>query len=328
MTIASAGNPSVSIVLSTYQSRNLIRACIDSLQALDYPRVEIIVVDAGSTDGTPELIENEYKDVRLVRREKIGIGEANNIGIRLARGDLIAFDFNTDEIAKPSWLSELVKALAKDKTIGVVGGLRRLHGTDMVDDAGFKLSPFGYTTKLDRNRSLETLDPTPRIVDAVGAPLARREIFRRVGLCEEIYYLYGEDIDFCLRVQKAGYKVICVPQAITDHCVSFTVGLGPRYFYYLRRAQIAFCLLNYSGIRLFLSYSWWLIFQTLIDVLMVVPPIRKLARILKLEFLARRGTRENIKAILRATSWNILNFRAVIQRRQQRNLLLERKTGR
>jgi len=88
----------VSIIISNYNGKEHLRECLLSLMRLKYPDYEVLVVDAASTDGSPEMVEREFPNVRLLRKGKIGIGEAINCGIMVAKGDLIVFDLNNDDV--------------------------------------------------------------------------------------------------------------------------------------------------------------------------------------------------------------------------------------
>src|SRR5713226_7697248 len=96
--------PLVSIVISNFNGGAYVRRCLKALQELTYPAVEIIVVDAGSTDDSVAILQREFSTVRVVQAGRIGIGEAINIGIRLSHGDLLLLYYNIDEMASPAFL--------------------------------------------------------------------------------------------------------------------------------------------------------------------------------------------------------------------------------
>jgi len=115
--------PLVSIVISNFNGAGYLRRCLNALLQLNYPSVEIIVVDAGSTDDSVAILRSEFSAVRVVETGRIGIGEAINIGTRLSRGDMLLLDYNIDEMAAPAFLDRLVDVLQSSAGIGAVGGL-------------------------------------------------------------------------------------------------------------------------------------------------------------------------------------------------------------
>src|SRR2546427_5991559 len=108
---AHATRPLVSIVISNFNGAGYVRRCLTALQQLNYPAVEIIVIDAGSTDESVTILQKEFPTVKVVQVKGVGIGTAINIGIRLSRGNFLLLDYNIDEMAAPPFLDRLVNAL-------------------------------------------------------------------------------------------------------------------------------------------------------------------------------------------------------------------------
>jgi GT2 family glycosyltransferase len=262
----------VSIIISNHNGKDLLKECLSSLMALAYPNFEIIVVDAGSNDGTPEMVRQCFPLVKLVETSEIGIGEAINIGMRNAVGDIIVFDFNNDEIASADWLNQLLNVLGSSSNIGVVGGTRILFGTDgVIDDAGSKIYLFGHMSKIGRLKKFAGYAKDPKEVDYVNCIAAKKETIDKVGRLDEQFFIYGEDADFCLRAKKAGYRIVQVPDAITYHRVSAIIGQEtPRQVYYNRRAQIRVILKHFSAPRKMLALPW-IALMTAVDASMLCP---------------------------------------------------------
>lgn len=322
------GYPTVSLVISNFNGKNLLRDCLDSLLRQDYPgSYEIIVVDAGSTDGTPEMVTHEFPEVRLVKACRIGIGKALNLGMAEAQGEILAFDINNDETFSPSWLRVLVDVLMEHASAGVVGGIRILNGTkNVVDEAGVTFNYLGIPSSYI-NTHLSDIPNRPRKVDYVGTPLFRKETLRIVGMCDEEYVLYAEDEDFCARVKKAGYDVLVVPQAISYHRRSATLGKATSLsLYYERRNHIRFIIKNFPLPRMFLALFWHIFLLTAIDASMFFPLFRKAfgSKRSRLFFLSKRATKQNFRAIVEAIIWNIHNFRSTIISRRQHSSIAKR----
>ncbi|HON85859.1 MAG TPA: glycosyltransferase family 2 protein, partial [Syntrophorhabdaceae bacterium] len=136
----------ISIVILNWNGIEFIRGCIDSVINQDYKNLEIIVVDNASTDGSPEMIEKEYKDVILLRnKENLGFGGGNNVGIKYAHGDYIVILNNDTELDR-SCISEMKKAIERDKRYGSCASKIYLKfEEDTLDAAGIVVYPDGLS---------------------------------------------------------------------------------------------------------------------------------------------------------------------------------------
>jgi len=313
--------PKVSLIISNFNGRELLRDCLSSLLRQDYAgSYEIIVIDAGSTDGAPEMIEQEFSEVKLIKESRIGIGKAVNLGFRIARGTILAFDINSDEIFSSSWLRTLVNALLRNPDAGVVGGVRILYGTkDVIDEAGATFNYLGIPSSYIRVK-LSDAPKEPRKVDYVGTLIFRRKLLDIVGLCDETYVLYSEDEDYCARVKRAGYDILHIPQAISYHRRSVTIGKdSPLSVYYERRNHVRFIIKNFPLMRMFLALFWHVSLLTAIEAIVFIPFIKRIlsSKDSRLVFLSQRATRKNYRAIIEAIRWNFRKFKSTIFARQQ-----------
>jgi hypothetical protein len=288
---------------------------------LKYSSYEVIVVDAASNDGSPEMVEQEFPAVKLLRKEKIGIGEAINYGLMMAKGDLLVFDLNNDDVVDENWLGSLVDVISGSPDIGVVCGKRFSYGKHgILDSAGGKINFFtGETPVIGQNRMDSAEYNFQREVDYFGVMLTTRDVLKKVGLCDPDYYIYHEDADFCLRVKRAGYKIVYVPSAVFWHKGSSTVGkFSYNGYYYLSRTQIRFILKNFPLRYMFFALSYCLVVKTGIDLLMAISPLRKIAMFLFPRFSGYMYGKSNpqlIKAKKEAIIWNIKNIKKTIQAR-------------
>lgn len=322
--------PFVSIIISNYNGKQLLRECLNSLRLLDYPNYEVIVVDCGSYDGTPSMVQQEFPEVKLIRTKKMGIGQAVNTGYLYATGDYIVFDVNNDEVVDKHWLTSLVEVLNDSPNIGIVGGKRYLGNSNLLDSAGGKINFFTGQTCIFGHGEWDSEEYSiQREVDFVLAPMVKREIIDKIGLCDPYYYLYFEDSDFCLRAKNAGYKILYVPTAISWHHESATIGKNiRRKYYYLRRNHIRFIVKNFPLRFLFFALFLRLIFQTFFELSLVLPITRRIVARLPLvspfwieNWRDARWTR----ALMAALIWNLKNFKSHIQERYRIRHLLDKK---
>ena len=195
--------PLVSVIVVNWNGRKTIRACLRSLVNLSYSNYEVIVVDNNSTDGSTEIIEKEFPEARLIGiRENLGFAPACNIGIRMAKGDYVALVTN-DICADRMWLSGLLESF-DSKKVGIVGGIIYYQEPkNIIWGAGGKIDLLTGQTWLPGAFGSSTHSNDVDYVSG-GMILIDARLFKEVGLFDEEYFLYAEDLDFCLRAQRAG----------------------------------------------------------------------------------------------------------------------------
>jgi len=308
--------PFVSIIISSYNSKNHLQECLKSLNASDYPYYEIIVVDAGSTDGTPEMVREFFPSVRLITvNKRIGIGEAINIGISEARGDYFIFDLNTDEVVEKSWLRMLVEAFKNSPAyVGIVTGKRLIYATDLIDSAGGKIDYItGRIICIGSGRKSSEYD-TPREVDCGFVLAVKKEVVRKIGLCDPDFHIYFEDVDFCIRAKKAGFKIMYIPGARSWHKGAGTIGHSLRGYYYIRRNTIRFIIKNFHPLLMIFPLAFWIFIRPILEAFLLMPFIRKL--VLHTPFKVLCNININyIFAYIKAIIWNLSNLQRTISLR-------------
>ena len=247
--------------------------------------------------------------MKVVQAGRIGIGEAINIGIRSSHGDLLLLDYNVDEMAAPPFLGRLVRVLLSSAEIGAVGGTRLVDGTaDIVDSMGGIVYLPGYYPRIGQGRKYSDITHDPFEVDYLGHVLVRRNLLEEIGLFDEDFYVYGEDTDFCIRIRRAGYRILQVPAAVTYHAGSGTVGPGSvRYVYFFERAHMRLVLKHCPVGMLPVG----LILTALVRVLYMalrIPTFRRAISHTSLAYLAVRGSPSHLRAVVEGTSWNLKNL--------------------
>jgi len=219
----------VSIVIPNWNGKRFLPGCLDSLSKLEYGKVEIVVVDNGSSDGSIELLRNQYPQVRLVRFEKnTGFSVAVNAGIENSQGEFIAL-LNNDTIVEPNWISEMMRVLDEHPEAGSAGcKMLAYDDRQLLDGAGDGYRRGGLPGRIGhRERDFGQFDTQRYILGACGgAALYRRSMFDDIGLFDDDYFAYLEDVDMGLRAQNAGYKCIYVPTAVMYHLGCGTTGSG------------------------------------------------------------------------------------------------------
>ncbi|HET7417596.1 MAG TPA: glycosyltransferase family 2 protein [Solirubrobacterales bacterium] len=214
------------VVIVSHGAKALLRRCLRSLA--EHPPAEatmrVTVVDSGSPDGTPDMVEVEFPQVRLLRRENIGFSAANNLVLREAQAPAVLL-LNPDTEVYAGTLDAALARLGADERIGMVG-VKLVTESGELDHACKRsfptpLSALGHFTGVggEQYRAGHLGDDEPGEVDAVNGAfmLCRTEAVREVGLLDEGYWLYMEDLDWCHRFWDAGWKVFYEPAGVALH---------------------------------------------------------------------------------------------------------------
>ncbi len=189
--------PMVSVVVAAFDAATTLPACLESLRKLTYPNYEVIVVDDGSSDATPQLLASE-EGIRVERHaENRGLSAARNSGIRLSRGEIIAFT-DADCRADPQWLDYLVSALVRSDFVGM-GGHNLMPPSSSVTAAAVGLAPGGPVQVLLTDRVAEHIP---------GCNMAfYRSVLDEVGGFDPRFRAAGDDVDLCWRIQQNGHVI-------------------------------------------------------------------------------------------------------------------------
>jgi GT2 family glycosyltransferase len=245
-----AKTPSASVVVVNYNTAAYIPHCLDSLLALDYPDLEIIVVDNASTDDSVHLIKHRFPQVELVELpENKGFAGGASVGLFIARGDILA-TVNPDVRLDPAWMRAVAGTLSRPD-VGIVGS-RILYpdGVTIQHAGGIVHYPLATTAHIGRgeiDRGQYNLEKQVSFV--TGAALAmRRDVGHLLNFFDEEFFpMYYEDVDLCWRAQGHGLQTIYQPDALAFHRESVTVDRNavPYYdFYHVNRLR--FVVKNYS----------------------------------------------------------------------------------
>ena len=249
-------NPRVVIVVLNYKGPKDTVDCLESLTRLDYPNYDVIIVDNDSSDDLVAVIRRSYPDVEILKTgENLGYVGGNNIGIQWAlenQSDYVLLLNNDTEVAS-DFLSRLVTVAESDSSVGVVGPtIYYFDRPKVIWSAGGAIDwKRGQTTMV----GLEEVDDgqwgeKPRPVDFITgcALLAKSHVFRRVGLLDARFFAYYEETEWCVRVARAGYKILHVPRAIVWHKISPTArAISPTVRYYMTRNRLLFLAITRAG---------------------------------------------------------------------------------
>jgi GT2 family glycosyltransferase len=226
-------SPELEAVVVSHGAEGLLRRCLDSLES--HPPaggVRVTVVDSGSPDSTPEMVEREFPRVRLLRCANVGFSAANNLALREVEAPFVLL-LNPDTEIYAGTLDAALARLRSEPRIGMVG-VKLVTESGELDHACKRSFPtplgaLAHFTGIGRDesaagalsqyRATHLGDDEAGEIDAVNGAfmLCRTEAVREVGLLDEGYWLYMEDLDWCHRFWDAGWKVFYEPAGVALH---------------------------------------------------------------------------------------------------------------
>ncbi|MFQ5540402.1 MAG: glycosyltransferase family 2 protein [Candidatus Binatia bacterium] len=243
----------MTVVIPNWNGKDLLRPCLMSLFGQEFEDFETIVVDNGSTDGSVPFLKEHFPQVKVIRfHENKGFSAAVNAGILASETPYIAL-LNNDTEVHPFWLKELVVALETDRNAGsAMSKILFFSDPDSVNSAGDEFSWFGvaYQRRLKPGDSPLFNELRYVFSACAAAALYRKELFESVGLFDETFFAYQEDVDLGFRAQLAGYRCAFVPKAIVYHKYQMTSSRVSNLRVYLNERNKYFVLIKNLPIRL------------------------------------------------------------------------------
>lgn len=216
----------VSVIVVNWNGRHHLELCLPALLAQTYPNFEIIVVDNGSTDESVAFVRAHFPSVRVISlTQNLGFASGNNIGIRASSADYVA-TVNNDTKVDPNWLTALVETAESDSTVGMCAAkLLFWDRPNVINSAGICVDRAGIAW--DRlggqpNPAVPQTDPIPVFGASGGAALYRRTMLDQIGLFDEDFFAYLEDVDLAWRARLAGWRCMYVDTAVIFHRHSAT----------------------------------------------------------------------------------------------------------
>ena len=259
----------LSIIIVSWNTKKYLEECLTSLRAMDGKlSAEVIVVDNGSTDGSPEMVRTQFPEVILKETgANLGFAGGNNVGIKEATGKYVCL-INSDVNVPPDCLPKMHSYMEQNPTIGLLGpGMLytdgRVHRSGMrfptlwnlllralFLDVLLKRSSFfgGYLMKdfqFDRTTDIEVLNG--------WFWMARREALNKAGLLDERFFMYAEDVDWCKQFHLAGWRVVFYPEARALHYGGASAANAPsRFNVEMQRANLKYWKKYHGRVSLFL----------------------------------------------------------------------------
>jgi N-acetylglucosaminyl-diphospho-decaprenol L-rhamnosyltransferase len=256
--------PALDIVVVSYNCRDLLRSCLASLDDSTEATLTVHVIDNASMDGTAEMVGDAFPDVRLTAStDNLGFAAATNIGIREGKAPYV-LALNPDTRAYPGTIDRLLELMDERPDVGICGCRLELEDGSL-DHAAKRsfptpVSALGHFTGIGRRREARGPLAAYRAPTVTGGPvdavngafmLMRRQALDEVGLFDEGYWMYMEDLDLCYRFAQAGWVTWYEPTVTVVHTKAGTSGKlrAPRLNYAFHYGMLRFYRKHYAPQR-------------------------------------------------------------------------------
>lgn len=252
--------PAISVIILNYNNPKDTLECVHSLMKNNFDSYEVILIDNGSKDGSVDILrqlEPEYPDLIFVINQKnLGFAGGNNIGINLSKGDAILL-LNNDTVVKEDFLDGLMQQASLLPEAGVL--CPKIYFYDRPDTIWFAGGYIDWKydgTHIGYGKKDNSSYNSPLTCEYVTgcAMLIKREVIKKIGLLDESFFAYQEDVDFCIRARKGGYKCMYIPSPNVWHKAGATSKkqerMSPFHRYLGTRNKLALVRKNFGIFRL------------------------------------------------------------------------------
>lgn len=254
-------NIKASVIIPNWNGRNLLEDCLKSLQNQSYKDFDIILVDNGSTDNSLQYIESNFPSVKVVRLEKnFGFAKAINKGVEASSANYVVF-LNNDTSVDKNWLRNLIACAALNPdAISINSKLLNFYDRKSIDGVGMLINEAGQARSIGwQEKDLGQYDKMKYIFGATGGgALFRRIDFIKIGLFDENYFMYSEEVDFAFRAQFKKHKSIFCPNAIIYHKHKATSKRSPHHLEYWQFRNMTMTIIKDFPTAILLKKWRWL----------------------------------------------------------------------
>ena len=228
----------ISIIIVTYNSKDYIESCINSITRHVYPEnyiIEIIIVDNLSTDGTYDFTKEKFPSLKIIRNKgNNGYGDGNNLGAKNANGEYLII-LNPDTIVKKRWLEELIEPLNENKNLITTPKILVYNGS-AINGCGLTVhfTGLGFTRGLKSN--IEEYSESEYVNGIFGCCFAiKKKDFLKLGGFDKNIFMYCEDVDLSLMAHLHNLKIKYIPSAIVKH--DYTLKVPAEKIYHLEKGR-------------------------------------------------------------------------------------------
>lgn len=304
----------ISVIIPCYNARQFLERCLNSVFAEDEKMFEIILIDDGSTDGTPDFIKAVFgkrKNLKLItNKENVGSSQTKNIGVKNSQGEYLFF-LDSDTKVKPGWSKTIPQFFENHKRAGLIQAKLLRMETNSFDYAGDLISHFGFL--IERARGVQDQGQFDQAKPIFGLKTAgaimKKTVFEAINGFDPDYHIFWEDTDIAWRTWLAGFEVLFCPDITVWHA-SNTPEKTNQYYQERERAY----QISYFGCRNMLSS---LIKNLELKMLIFVLPINiSCWLILSILFLFRLNPKKSLE-ILKGIGWNLIFLQKTLNKRKR-----------
>ncbi len=216
----------VSVIIPNYNGEHFLKECLEALKRQTFDDMEVILVDNASTDDSIKLAKELYREIRVIElHDNTGFAYAVNRGIEAAKGEYVLL-LNNDTIVFPNFVKNQYKMIkGKPDVFSCSALMIQNRNHELVDDAGDELSVLGWGFAPDRDKPVSGCGiPHEVFSSCAGAAIYRKSVFDEIGLFDESFFAYLEDMDVGYRARLAGYRNLYNPYAKVYHLGSASSG--------------------------------------------------------------------------------------------------------
>ena len=248
----------VSVIIVNFNGKRFLQDCLSSILKQTHTPFEVILVDNASHDGSVGFIQEHFPQVRIfIQKENLGFAGGSNAGIREARGEFI-LTLNNDTIVPPDFISEIIKPMIPDPSVGMCAS-KMVFPDGRINSTAICISRSGAAW--DRGGGEQDhgqYDTSEEVFGpCAGAALYRRSMLDEIGLFDEDFFLFMEDVDLAFRARLAGWKCWYVPTARVVHFHGGTANAGSDAAIYYGNRNILWYVVKNFPFRIFIrSFPW------------------------------------------------------------------------
>jgi GT2 family glycosyltransferase len=230
-------DPKVSIIIVNWNGGRDLKPCLESFKRLDYVNYDITVVDNASSDGSCDMIRNEFPHVHLIALEKnVGRSQGLNIGTAQTDGKYVMHLDNDVNVIDTQFLRTLVRAMEEDETIGACGPTVLDEGRNTIQATGgtidFRRITSSYHPWAGQEDDGSLVEPIECDYIVGCAALFRRSALDKVGHYDPRFIVYWDDTDICIMIKNIGLRVVSLPSARISHKISGSGGARSDFAYF------------------------------------------------------------------------------------------------
>lgn len=297
--------PKVTIVIPSYNRKEDVIECIESVLKGQYMNYELIVVDNGSTDGTCDTLKRKFSNIsniKIIQSEKnLGASGGRNLGIKhTTDGSEYILFLDSDIVMEGNTLLRMVSIMRNDTQIGIA--MPKIYYYDNPTKLQYAISSVSLTTGFNYFNASEDRDQSSGVMDTQVVPsvaLTRRDVINKIGGYDEEFFRGYSDTEFCLRAKNAGFRIVCIPSLRAYHKFPSDPIEAKRKWlsraYYTSRNKIIFMKKYSKNFMLFLLFYFTIFFPYYMFISLVLRRTDATKNFLK-------GTISGLRSVMKGSS--------------------------